>query len=399
MLGSSWESVLSVQIWITKSGPAAPLATSRPSRFILSTTRPTRAWHLVLIVGLGLSLAPWIVAAEAHTSKSGSHGEVCVQSKHLKNSPEAARGDQAEAPTDLIVVQAPEVRPGPLSKRFPQGSHLVRLAPFDPTPHSLTPDFFTAADPRISLDGTHVLFAAQRTADSSWQIWEINVDGSDVRQITRCPGDCLKAAYLPRGQIVYTSLAEGPAGGTSGEPVATHIPLLAGSASTVSQIWVSKVDGSDAHPITFGPGDFEVETVLKNGMILATARSPLLPSSRLPADRELYTLRLDGTGLATLRCDHQHPAIRRQAQELDDGAVIFVKSSLGSRSLGGDLAWIPRGALHDSPLTSLVVGFGTVRRRAHDAWCRRRSEVVPRLRGRPLSRRNSSSAPAQVPPS
>ena len=210
MLGSSWESVLSVQIWITKSGPAAPLATSRPSRFILSTTRPTRAWHLVLIVGLGLSLAPWIVAAEAHTSKSGSHGEVCVQSKHLKNSPEAARGDQAEAPTDLIVVQAPEVRPGPLSKRFPQGSHLVRLAPSDPTPHSLTPDFFTAADPRISLDGTHVLFAAQRTADSSWQIWEINVDGSDVRQITRCPGDCLKAAYLPRGQIVYTSLAEGP---------------------------------------------------------------------------------------------------------------------------------------------------------------------------------------------
>jgi hypothetical protein len=205
------------------------------------------------------------------------------------------------------------------------------------------------------LDGTHVLFAAQRTADSSWQIWEINVDGSDVRQITRCPGDCLKAAYLPRGQIVYTSLAEGPAGGTSGEPVATHIPLLAGSASTVSQIWVSKVDGSDAHPITFGPGDFEVETVLKNGMILATARSPLLPSSRLPADRELYTLRLDGTGLATLRCDHQHPAIRRQAQELDDGAVIFVKSSLGSRSLGGDLAWIPRGALHDSPLTSLPI--------------------------------------------
>ena len=74
---------------------------------------------------------------------------------------------------------------------------------------------------------------------------------------------------------------------------------------------------------------------MKNGMILATARSPLLPSNGLPADRELYTLRPDGTGLATLRCDHQHPAIRSQAQELDDGAVVFVKSSLTSRSLGG----------------------------------------------------------------
>jgi hypothetical protein len=111
------------------------------------------------------------------------------------------------------------------------------------------------------------------------------------------------------------------------------------------------MDGSDAHPITFGPGDFQVETVLKNGTILATARSPLLPSSGLPADRELYTLRPDGTGLATLRCDHQYPAIRSQAQELDDGAVVFVKSSLTSRSLGGDLTWIRRGALHNAPLT------------------------------------------------
>ena len=91
---------------------------------------------------------------------------------------------------------------------------------------------------------------------------------------------------------------------------------------------------------------------MKNGTILATARSPLLPSNGLPADRELYTLRPDGTGLATLRCDHQHPAIRSQAQELDDGAVVFVKASLTSRSLGGDLAWIRRGALHNAPLTA-----------------------------------------------
>jgi hypothetical protein len=95
-----------------------------------------------------------------------------------------------------------------------------------------------------------------------------------------------------------------------------------------------------------------VETVLKNGMILATARSPLLPSNGVPADRELYTLRPDGSGLATLRCDHQHPAIRSQAQELDDGAVVFVKASLTSNRLGGDLAWIRRGAMHNAPLTA-----------------------------------------------
>ena len=274
----------------------------------------------------------------------------------MGHSPTAASGDQTQARPDLIMVQAPEVRPGALSRRFPRGSRLVRLAPSDQTPRSLTPDFFAAADPRTSFDGARVLFAGKKTTGSPWQIWEMNVDGSGARQVSHCSGDCLKPAYLPRGLIVFTTLAEGPAeqSGSSSKaqdsaPAAAH---AANRQLQSSQLWVSKLDGSDAHPITFGPGDFQVETVLKNGTILATARSPLLPSSGLPADRELYTVRLDGTALATLRCDHQHPAIRSQAQELDDGAVVFVKASLTSGSLGGDLAWIRRGALHNSPLTA-----------------------------------------------
>ena len=259
------------------------------------------------------------------------------------------------APT-LSLSRRPVVRPGTLSQRFPRGSRLVRLAPSDHAPHPLTQDFFAAADPRTSFDGARVLFAAQRTKGSTWQIWEMNVDGSAARQVSHCSGDCLKPAYLPRGLIVFTALAEVTAE-TSGNgskangsaPPATH---AASWQRASSQLWVSKLDGSDAHPITFGPGDFQLETVLKNGTILATARSPLLPSSGVPADRELYTIRLDGTALATLRCDHQHAAIRSQAQELDDGAVVFVKASLTSGNLGGDLAWIRRGALHNSPLTA-----------------------------------------------
>ena len=85
------------------------------------------------------------------------------------------------------LSSAPKVQPGALSDRFPQGSRLVRLAPSDTSPHCLTPDFFAAADPRISFDGARVLFAGKKTADSPWQIWEMNVDGSGARQITHCP--------------------------------------------------------------------------------------------------------------------------------------------------------------------------------------------------------------------
>jgi hypothetical protein len=218
----------------------------------------------------------------------------------------------------------------------------------------LTPDFFAVADPQISFDGARVLFAGRKTTDSQWQIWEMNLDGAGVRQITQCPGDCLKPAYLARGLIVFTALSPEP--GVRSGGAMSHVAATSSAPASwdgaASQLWVSKLDGSEAHPITFGPGDFQVETVLKNGMILATARSPLVPSNGKPADRELYTLRLDGTALATLRCDHQHPAIRSQAKELDNGAVVFVKAPLSSHGDGGELAWIRRGAVHNEPLTA-----------------------------------------------
>jgi len=321
----------------------------------LAMTKSERAWPLILTFLLGLSLAPGTFTAGMFTHKTGNPGSAFAQTRHLRNSREGGRADQSEARPDLVIVQAPQVRPGPLASRFPQGSRLVRLAPSDHTPHNLTADFFAAADPHTSFDGLRVLFAGKKTVGSPWQVWEMNVDGSGVRQVTRCPGDCLKPAYLPREEIAYTALPKEQASGTLTGAVADVIPLQPPPAARMgssSQIWVCKVNGSDAHQITFGPGDFQVETVLKNGVILATARSPLLPSNGPPADRELYTLRPDGTALATLRCDHQHPAIRSQAQELDDGAVVFVKSVLTSSSMGGDLAWIRRGALHNSPLTA-----------------------------------------------
>ncbi|MFZ0961060.1 MAG: hypothetical protein WAO35_09155 [Terriglobia bacterium] len=311
------------------------------------------------MAGLVLSLAPWTFAAVAHISKSAHPGGAYVHGKCLRNSSEATSSGQADLPPDMVMVQAPEVRSGSLCTRFPKGSRLVRLEhPYGP-PHSLTPDFFAAADPRVSFDGARVLFTGKKTTNSLWQIWEINMDGSGARQITHCPGDCLKPAYLPRGEIVFTAFSKGPVASTPNGSKTHGIKATAARSATplraTSQLWVCKLDGSDAHAITFGPGDFEVETVLHIGTILATARSPLLPWNGLPADRELYTLRPDGTGLATLRCDHQHPAIRSQAQELDDGAVVFVKAALSSNNLGGDLAWIRRGALHNTPLTATPV--------------------------------------------
>jgi hypothetical protein len=275
-----------------------------------------RSVTIILAVVLGLGLAATIqVRASAHRAKRPG----------------------------LLFVQAPVIRAGRLSERFPQGSRIVYLANESPSPANLTPEFFAAADPQISFDGTQVLFAGRKESGTPWQIWEMNADGSAKRQLTRGASDCLRPAYLPRDEIVFTVAAS----------------EVSGSAS---QLYVSKRDGSEAHPITFGPGDFQVETVLRNGLILATARSPLLPAGRPDSSRELYTVRPDGSGLASFRCEHGQRAIRADAEELENGSVVFVKNAPSDLQVGGELAQIRRGALHNSVISPLRVVSWSPRR-------------------------------------
>jgi len=242
---------------------------------------------------------------------------------------------------DLVFVQAAVVRAGSLAERFPQGSHIARLDKGSALPANLTPEFFAAADPQVSFDGSKILFAGKEKPASSWQVWEMNADGSAKRQVTHCADDCLRPVYLPREEIVFTALRHD-------------------GAATVSQLYVGKRDGSEAHPITFGPGDYQVETVLQNGLILATGRSPLLPPGAGQEARELYTLRPDGTALAAFRCDH-HPGVSRgQATELDDRSVVFVKTR-AERQTGGELAVFRQGSPNNSPLGPVSEVYGSPR--------------------------------------
>lgn len=222
------------------------------------------------------------------------------------------------------------VKSGALAQRFPQGSAIVVLhaTGSNHTPLNLTEGFFAAADPQVNFDATKILFSAQKNQGERWQLWEMDLDGSHKRQITLCKEDCLRGAYLPADEIVLT------------------VETSQGNDQQ-SYLAVVKMDGSQLRRITFGPADFRLETVLRDGRIVASAPWPLQDDT---ASRTLYTLRPDGTALESFRCEHGRTAIQSDAAELQDGSLAFVQTSRSTALSGGELMEIRRGDANSSAL-------------------------------------------------
>jgi hypothetical protein len=233
---------------------------------------------------------------------------------------------------DILFVQAPQVAETNSVSRFPEGSRIVRLASGSPSsqPVNLTEGFFAVEDPAMSFDGSRVLFSAQKNSGETWQIWEMQADGTGKRQLTNCLTDCTRPGYLPGEEMAFT-VASGEANGG------------------FSYLAVARRDGTQVRRITFGPGDWRLETVLRDGRIVASGSWPIAASATSSTNRLLYTLRPDGSALDALRCEHEGNAVRGEATELEDGSIAFVKSS-NTRLGSGALAEIEKGEVQERGL-------------------------------------------------
>ncbi len=61
-------------------------------------------------------------------------------------------------------------------------------------------------DPQVHFDGTKIVFAMRRSVSENYHIWEINVDGTGLRQLTSEAGVCdFDPIYLPDDSIVFSS--------------------------------------------------------------------------------------------------------------------------------------------------------------------------------------------------
>ena len=110
-----------------------------------------------------------------------------------------------------------------------------------------------AADASWSPNGQQVAFEADPNGDGDLEIFIMNADGSNVRQLTNSPGWDFWPDWFPNGrQIAFTSLRTG-----------------------VPNIYVMNVDGSEQHALTNDPvlGCFEPD-VSPNGKDVLAMCSP-----------------------------------------------------------------------------------------------------------------------------
>ncbi|MCD6597565.1 MAG: hypothetical protein J7L04_07760 [Bacteroidales bacterium] len=68
----------------------------------------------------------------------------------------------------------------------------------------LTGDFYSACSPKISYDASHMLFTAQQNENDSWQIWEMNLEKLTSKKISNFNESCFGPAYLPAGRLVFS---------------------------------------------------------------------------------------------------------------------------------------------------------------------------------------------------
>jgi Hydrazine synthase alpha subunit middle domain len=178
-------------------------------------------------------------------------------------------------------------------ERFPQGAQLMLLRAGSAEP--LVPGFAASADPSVSFDGQTLLFAGRKNAGDRWQIWQMAFDGSAPHRVAAAETDLIRPLWMPGGRIVYARRETG-----------------------YFSLETARFDGSAPLRLTYGPGNYVPDDVLRDGRVLFESGFPL-GDGAIP---EMYLVYADGSGVESVRCDHG--VAREHGRQLLSGDIVFT---------------------------------------------------------------------------
>ena len=135
-------------------------------------------------------------------------------------------------------------------------------------------------DPQVHYDGEKILFSYRPGGMEHFHLYEINIDGSRLRQLTSGPYDDIVPTYLPNGQIMFCS--------GRGD---RWVPCW---YSQVAILYICDGDGANIRPISANIEHDNTPWPLPDGRVIYE-RWEYVDRSRV-AFHHLWTANPDGTG-------------------------------------------------------------------------------------------------------
>jgi hypothetical protein len=240
-----------------------------------------------------------------------SLARVCLLSLLATSCRDSAPDDliQQEATTQALVF-VKTTASGTLNRTESPGN-LYKLSPITQDGVVSPITNFTGAnvcDPAVSFDGKKILFSMRPSGSGDHNIYEIDADGTHLRQVTSGGGDDFDPLYLPDGRIVFTSTRAGEMDEYNHAPSAT--------------LYTSNMDGSGIERISFNQSDDFDPELLPDGRLVYTRWEHFGTMNRFP----LFFTNPDGTGTFHFFGPHGrnffHPVVT------PDGRLLAIESTM-----------------------------------------------------------------------
>ncbi|MDP6543424.1 MAG: hypothetical protein QGH60_05490 [Phycisphaerae bacterium] len=168
-------------------------------------------------------------------------------------------------------------------------------------------------DPQVHYDGKKILFSYRKGGQPFYHLYEINIDGTNLKQITNEKFDDIEAIYLPDGDIVFCS-------SRSNRFVQCWF-------TRVATIYRCKADGSDIRPLSCNLEQDNTPWLLPDGRILHQ-RWEYIDRSRVRF-HHLWTMNPDGTN-QMVYFGNMHPGIvMLDAKPIPNTLKVIVSFSPG----------------------------------------------------------------------
>ena len=221
---------------------------------------------------------------------------------------------------------------GMLRAGYGEGARVVMVLT-DRTTEILSRGFHSACDPEISFDASHILFAGKRKSADNWNIFEMAIDGSAVRQVTKGMGNCRSPGYQA---TLYTIVSDKPwyqltfVGSERGV-------LNEYGTTTATNLYSCKLDGSAVRRLTFNLSSDMDPFIMSDGRLLFASWQRSTLNRGTLGRVALFGINIDGADYAAF-CTDEGKRIKHMPCTTTKGLAVFVEADSvpwdGAGSLG-----------------------------------------------------------------